>query len=160
MYGKLTGDYDGCVDGRADFSFFLYNITTTMNENVHWRSSYSRVDEKWWKWINYIANMEHLNEDAEHFLKSIHSNIDSVSAWDRVGKTGWGDNERDCDHLGTSAFLAKKDHRHKTNARDKMLQYYTPELEKFVETHYAQDLNNPYFHFSKLQLFDANEDMN
>ncbi len=155
VYGKRTGDYEGCVENKSNFSFFLYNITTVMNENVHWRSIYSRIDEKWWPWINYVANMENLNRDAKYFLKSIHSNADGISAWDRIGKTGWGDNERNCDQLGTSEFLAKKDLLHKTNARDKMRQYYTPELEKFVETRYARDLHNPYFSFSELHLFDS-----
>eukprot|EP00558_Chaetoceros_sp_UNC1202_P007240 CAMPEP_0197248216 /NCGR_PEP_ID=MMETSP1429-20130617/36451_1 /TAXON_ID=49237 /ORGANISM="Chaetoceros sp., Strain UNC1202" /LENGTH=117 /DNA_ID=CAMNT_0042709345 /DNA_START=146 /DNA_END=499 /DNA_ORIENTATION=- len=102
--------------------------------------------------------MEDLSEDAEHFLKEIKSIKDGVSAWDRIGSTGWGDNERDCGALGTSAFLAKKDSRHKTNARDHMLSYYTPELERFVEQHYADDYNNPYYQFSDMKLFPEEEE--
>jgi len=158
IYASRGGDYDECVERREDFSFFLYNITTTMNKNVHWRSIYSRVDEKWWPWMNYVANMEALSDDAEHFLKSLKSNIDGASAWDRIGRTGWSDNERDCDNLGDSAFLAKKDTKHKTNAKDQLRQYYTPELEKFVETHYADDFNNPNFHFSEVKLYDDKEE--
>jgi hypothetical protein len=153
------GTLEECVEKHDSFEFFLYNITTTLNLNVHWRSIYSRVDSKWWPYINYIAHMQDLSEDAEHFLKSIHSNVDGVSAWDRIGKTGWSDNERDCDNIGNSAFLAKKDTLHQTSARDKMLQYYTPELERFVETHYADDFNNPFFHFSELKLFPEDDVM-
>mmetsp|Transcript_2418 Transcript_2418/g.3616 ORF Transcript_2418/g.3616 Transcript_2418/m.3616 type:complete len:345 (-) Transcript_2418:77-1111(-) len=156
-YGTNGGSYDECVDRHEDFDFFLREITTTLDKNVHWRSIYSRVDEKWWPWMNYIANMEDLSEDAEHFLKSIYSKVDRTSAWDRIGKTGWSDDERDCSNKGTNAFLAKKDTKHKTNARDKMKQYYNPRLEQFVEEHYADDLNNPYFRFSKLVLFDDDE---
>ncbi len=153
MTAEKGGTLEECIEKHDSFEFFLHNITTTLNLNVHWRSIYSRVDEKWWPYINYIAHMQDLSEDAEHFLKSIHSNVDGVSAWDRIGKTGWSDNERDCDNIGESAFLAKKDTHHKTNARDKMLQYYTPDLERFVETHFADDFHNPFFHFSELKLF-------
>jgi hypothetical protein len=147
------GTLDECIEKHNSFEFFLRNITTTLNLNVHWRSIYSRVDEKWWPYMNYIAHMKDLSEDAEHFLSSIHSNIDGVSAWDRLGKTGWGDNERNCSATGHLPFLAKKDSIHHTDARQRMRQYYTPELEKFVETHFADDYNNPYFHFSELKLF-------
>lgn len=154
IYAARGGTKDECVERQADFSFFLHNITTTMHDNVHWRSIYSRIDEKWWPWMNYVANMENLSEDAEHFLKSIKSKKDGSSAWDRVGRTGWGEDERDCDHLGKDPFLAKKDTRHKTDAKKKMRTYYTKELEDFVELHYAADLNNPYFRFSEIKLFD------
>jgi len=157
-YAKLGGDYDECVEKKDDFSFFLHNITTTMNKNVHWRSIYSRVDEKWWPYMNYVANMENLQGDAEHFLKSIKSNVSGDSAWNRIGRTGWGTNERDCANLGDSAFLSKKDTRHKTNAKDKLRKYYNPDLEKFIETHYADDLNNPFFHFTEMKLYDEGDE--
>eukprot|EP00557_Chaetoceros_sp_GSL56_P006829 CAMPEP_0176495802 /NCGR_PEP_ID=MMETSP0200_2-20121128/10860_1 /TAXON_ID=947934 /ORGANISM="Chaetoceros sp., Strain GSL56" /LENGTH=338 /DNA_ID=CAMNT_0017893723 /DNA_START=50 /DNA_END=1066 /DNA_ORIENTATION=- len=153
-FAKVGGDYQYCVDHHEEFEFFLYNITTRLGKNVHWRSIYSRVDEKWWPWINYIANMENLSEDAEHFLRSIKSKVDGVSAWDRIGKTGWSDDERQCDSLGNSSFLALKDTHHKTNALDHMREYYTPKFERFVETHYADDFNNPFFKFNDTKLFD------
>ena len=157
LWAEWTAERGGtlqeCIERHDSFEFFLYNITTTLNKNVHWRSIYSRIDDKWWPYVNYIAHMKDLSADAEDFLTSIHSNIDGVSAWDRIGKTGWSDNERDCDHLGTDAFLSKKDNQHHTNARDKMLQYYTPKLERFVETHFADDYNNPFFHFSEVKLY-------
>lgn len=157
-FANVGGDLDYCIEHHEEFEFFLYNITTRLGKNVHWRSIYSRIDEKWWPWINYIANMENLSEDAEHFLRTIKSKIDGVSAWDRIGKTGWSDNERHCDSLGNSSFLAMKDSKHQTNARDKMRQYYTPQLERFVETHYADDFNNPYFKFSEIKLFDEDDE--
>jgi len=160
IFESRGGSYDVCIKKHQEFDFFLYNITTHLGQNVHWRSIYSRVDEKWWPWINYVANMEDLSGDAEHFLRSIKSNVDGVSAWDRHGKTGWSDNERDCDSLGDSAFLAKKDTRHKTNAKDKMRQYYTAKLERFVETHYADDFNNPFFKFNEVRLFEEEDGEN
>merc|ERR1719453_1764857 len=100
--------------------------------------------------------MESMSEDARWLLKRVYSNIDGISAWDRIGKSGWSDNERDCNSTAGAdgEFLAQRDVRHTTRARDKMLGYYTPELERFVEEHYSDDLNNPYFDFEPVQLFD------
>jgi Fe-S cluster biosynthesis and repair protein YggX len=156
-FAGTGGNHTYCIEHHTEFEFFLYNITTRLGKNVHWRSIYSRVDEKWWPWINYVANMEHLSEDAEHFLRTIKSKVDGVSAWDRIGKTGWSSDERHCDSLGNSSFLAMKDTRHKTNALDHMREYYTPKLERFVEVHYADDFNNPFFKFSDIKLFDKDE---
>jgi len=156
-YERNGGEYESCVRDHQNFDFFLYNITVINSENVHWRPIYSRIDEKWWPYMNYIANMENLSEDAEHFLKSIVSSKDGVSAWDRIGITGWSSNERDCNTNGEKAFLAKKDKKHTTNAGDKLRNYYTPAYEKFVELRYWKDFNNPYFHFSPLQLYPTSE---
>ena len=156
MYAYLSQKNETeCIEAadRQDFSFFLKEITTVNHENVHWRSIYSTVDEKWWPWIDEIYDMENLSENVKTFLQSLKSNIDGVSAWDRIGKTGWSENERDCNSVGDSAFMEKKDTRHKTNANDKLRRYYTPELEKFIEERYADDLNNPYFQFSPLKLY-------
>ena len=109
------GDFNYCVEHHEEFEFFLYNITTVSPDNVHWRPIYTRIDEKFWPYINYIANMENLSNDAMHFLQSINSTIDGVSAWDRIGKKGWSENERDCNTMGENAFLQKKDEKLKTN---------------------------------------------
>lgn len=149
-----------CIEKHQDFSFFLHNITTTLNKNVHWRSIYSRIDEKWWPYINFVGSMDHLANDTEKFLRSIHSSKqDGISAWDYMGKTGWGDDERDC-RGGHSSFLGERDNHHQTNARDKMMAYYTPNLERFVEYHYADDFNNHYFHLDDLVLFPTHDQRN
>ncbi len=144
-----------CLGRHDDFGFFLSNISTANNMNEHWRSSMSYIDEKWWPWITYIGNVEHGSQDVIPFLKAIKSNKDGVSAWDRIGKTGWSGQERMGVCNGTDAFLSNGgNNRHATHAHDKMLQYYTPELERFVEEHYADDLNNPYFDVGDVKLFE------
>jgi hypothetical protein len=149
-------DLEECIEKHQDFSFFLENITTTLKQNVHWRSIYSRIDEKWWPFVNYVGYMDTLSRDAETFLKQVHSRKDGVSAWDRIGKSGWGDDERDCSGGELPFFAERNDHhRHQTNAKEKMLRYYTPATEKFVESHFADDLNNRFFSFEKLDLFDG-----
>jgi len=156
VYQRKGGDLEECIEMHVNFSFFLHKITTVLSNNVHWRSIFSRIDEKWWPSIDFVGNMENLSQDTEIFLKSLHSKVGGVSAWDRVGKTGWGDSERDC-RGGTSAFLGERDNGHQTNARDKMLEYYTPSLEIFVESHYADDLNNRYFHFEEVELYPRDD---
>mmetsp|Transcript_4243 Transcript_4243/g.5508 ORF Transcript_4243/g.5508 Transcript_4243/m.5508 type:complete len:378 (-) Transcript_4243:158-1291(-) len=157
-YERLGGDYDQCVERHEHFDFFLHNITTTLKDNVHWRSIYSRNDEKWWPYVSdNVGYMSNLNEDAKAFLSSIYSSVDNISAWDRVGKSGWSLTYGDCDSVDLdkepTPFLGKHSEDHTTDANEKLLNYYTPELEKFVEEQYADDLHNPYFHFSPLTLF-------
>lgn len=158
-YQAKGKSYDDCIYHHEDFDFFLHEITTTLKDNVHWRSIYSRVDEKWWPYINYIGNMDNLSDDAKTLLQSIHSNKTGVSAWDKIGTSGWSDNERDCESTKNSdgEFLAKRDVIHTTRASEKMLKYYTPKLEQFVEDHYADDLDNIYYDFDPIHLFKVDK---
>ncbi len=154
-YSAGGKDFDDCVDNHKDYGWFLHHITTKLAQNVHWRSIYSRIDEKWWPHVNFVGNMETLSDDAKALLQSTHSSVSGISAWDKIGKFGWSENERDCENTvnSTGVFLAQRDVRHTTSAREKMMKYYTPDLEKFVERHYADDLNNPYFQFDGIELF-------
>jgi hypothetical protein len=154
-YEAQNKSYDECATLHQNFDFFVNEITTTLSGNVHWRSIHSRIDEKWWPYINVIGKMENLSNDAKSLLKYIHSNKTGISAWDKIGTSGWSDNERDCVNTIKSKgqFLAQRDVIHTTSARDKMLKYYTVELEQFVEKRYADDLNNPYFHIEPMKLF-------
>ena len=159
-YQKHDGkNIDDCLKYHENFDFFVKEIIPTNSLNVHWRTIYSRVDEKWWPYINYVGYMESLSDHAKTFLESIHSNIDGISAWDKIGKSGWSNNERRCKNAvnATGAFLAQQDIHHTTNARQKMLNFYTPELEKFIEDYYWDDLNNPYFQFKPIQLFEEDD---
>ena len=170
-YGSILGslhDFNRCKMHHEEFKFFLQDITTTLDKDVHWRSIFSRIDEKWWPYIDFIGNMDTLRDDAQTLLSSVHSNVDHVSAWDRIGTSGWSGTKRkgkdanghiadgqSCD-LNLSSplpFLGKGDATHTTNANDKMRKYYTPELEEFVEHKYYDDLNNPFFKFKDVQLF-------
>ena len=87
------------------------------------------LDEKWWPNMNFIGNMDNLNDDATKFLSSIHSNTDGVSAWDRIGKSGWSDKtSSDCNivEMSEGLLLGFKDKSHMTTkAREQMMEYYT-----------------------------------
>lgn len=160
VYAKNSNTtVDVCADAvhRKDFSFFLKEITTKLPSNVHWRSIMSSVDEKWWPYIHEIFVMEDdLSTTAKRFLESIKSNIDGVSAWDRIGKSGWG-NEKECENPGNETFMEQKPSYHHTEANEKLRQYYTPELELFVEQHYEDDLHSKYFTFKPTQIFTADQ---
>ena len=68
-YESNGKDLEECIEKHEDFSFSLLNITTctcrTLPNNVHWRSIYSRIDEKWWPQINVLGNMENLTRVAK-----------------------------------------------------------------------------------------------
>lgn len=145
-------DVEYCIEHHLEFDFFLYNITRVMHDNVHFRSLYSTIDEKWWPSINFIGHMHTLSEDTEKLLQSLFSRKNGKTLWENFGKSGWGDT-RDCENIGTDAFLAKRENHHETDAKDKLKDYYTPELELYVENHFADDLNNPYFHIRPMSIF-------
>ena len=169
-----------CINKHEDFEYFITNVTRTLPLNVHWRSIYSQIDEKWWPSISFIGNMDNLADDTETYLRSIRSNRDNATAWERLGSTGWGRGDGDLNNCipGKSAFLELQERgninnaegqsqgqgksavlrAHQTNARRKMLKYYNPSLEKFVEVHYADDLNNHFFRFESVQLFGSGTD--
>ncbi len=149
---------DYCIHNHQSFDFFLNNFTRMpfLRENVHWRTIYSRIDAKWWPYIDFVGKMENINDDAKEFLNSIHSNIDGDSAWERIGQSGWGDKTTEnCTIAGMSEgqFLGVRDANHTTRAKAKMMEYYTPELERMVEERYAEDIDNPYFKFEPFKLF-------
>ena len=100
--------------------------------------------------------MDTLTSDVKYILSSIHSTIDGVSAWDCIGASGWsGDNTNTNCSINLRSdipFLGKGDSKHTTsaNALDKLKKYYTPGLEKFVESGFSDEYRNPFFHFAPI----------
>ncbi len=152
------GNYDDCGKNRQDFGFFLNNFTSLpkIRDNVHWRTIYSQIDEKWWPYVDFVGKMENLNDDAKKLLSSLYSNIDGISAWDKIGLFGWNNDEsKNCTKALESdgLFLGVPAANHSTKAKEQMMKFYTPELEALVEKRFKDDLNNPYFHFNELKIF-------
>lgn len=149
LYGDAGNNRRGCWKHHQEFRFFLKNITTALPTNGRWMQIYDQIDEKWWPYINYVGNMDHLSEDAEALLRSIISDKDGKSAWENWGRTGWGESRRNS--TATSSFLTQEDDYHHS---DKKLQkFYNPYLESFVEKRYSKDLNNTYFQFSPVEIY-------
>ncbi|GFH50034.1 hypothetical protein CTEN210_06510 [Chaetoceros tenuissimus] len=162
-YVSAGGDEKECIERRHDFDFFVKKMTVTLHDNAHWLPCYDYIDKKWWKYMTFISTMKNLSQDAEILLKSVKSSVDGVSAWDRIGKHGWGADfkKHGCEDSGDSrAFLEAKPTNHQTGASKTKAEkkFYTPELEKIVENRYAKDLHNPYFHFEEFKIFDNDDD--
>jgi hypothetical protein len=125
--------------------------------------------------------MGHLSDNAESFLRVVHSTKDSVSLCERLVKEGWGQNEhncsiigthafltfwkkvrgqneRNCSIIGTQPFLANTENQHEIDARDKVTELHSPELERFIESNHTDDLKNRYSHFNEIDLFDYEND--
>jgi hypothetical protein len=127
-----------CREKAETIEGFLETIQTCHDE--HWAPQSLRMEEKYWKYINFVGHMETMNEDLKRLLERI-------GAWEKWGATGWGAD-------GKSSIVEANDHlqSHTTNANARIHQWYTPEREKLVEDFYAQDYNNPLFEFKALQL--------
>eukprot|EP00957_Ditylum_brightwellii_P079437 6041098-Ditylum_brightwellii.AAC.1 len=66
--------------------------------------------------------MHSLSEDARKLLKSLTSVNDGITAWEKVGKTGWGKD-------GSCGFMQISHAPQATDANKKLLEYYNEESE-------------------------------
>lgn len=141
-------DRDECDEkmNQKDFSYFL--TKTQHCFDPHWEAQSQVIDSKWWPKVSFVGYMNNLEQDAKQLLSSLISSQDNRTAWDKVGKDGWGQN-------GTSSFMKKNQAKHAQSARSRLLKYYTPRLEKFVEDKWKADWNCDYFHFEKKSLFNS-----
>jgi hypothetical protein len=78
------------------------------------------VDAKWWRKIDFVGHMHHLYDDTKALLKFLRSKKDSLTAWEKVGKDGWENN---------GEFLQQNRAGHVTGSEQKLMNYYTRELE-------------------------------
>ena len=95
-----------------------------------------RMEDKYWKYINFVGKMDTINEDTERLLKQ-------VGAWDEYGSSGWGPKK---DMSMTQAAGGSQSHT--TGASSKIFQWFTPETERLVEAFYKEDYTNPAFNFT------------
>ena len=108
--------------------------------DVHWRPQTQRMESKYWPHINFIGHFETVEEDSQRLLERI-------GAWEEHGKTGWGI------HKNLTMFGKDSNtNSHKTGAGKKLLEWYTPELESWVEEFYEGDYNNPYLNFTMTSI--------
>jgi len=129
-----------------EFPYFL-NMTQQCS-NAHWLPQYSMVDTKWWPKMNYVGYMHTMEKDAQVLLQGLKSTTDGVSAWDKYGKTGWGENK-------TESFLMEKNKisSQESTIHNRLRRYYSVEDEKFVEEHWAIEWNQTYFQFDRIDLY-------
>ena len=138
---KLTED-----DYTGHFSHFLH-LASTDCKDEHWNPQVDNLDLGYWRTINFVGYFENMSADVQLLLSSLSSSKTGETAWNKYGRTGWGEN-------GTSPFLGRNSAKHSTGASDKMGKYYSPEDEKYVEMHWGKEWNQDYYHFDPIHLFD------
>ena len=127
---------------ERNFSYFLESTQWCFDS--HWEPQYFMLDEKWWSKIDFVGHKDNIFNDSRTLLKSLVSKKDGLTAWDKVGKDGWDNN---------LAFMESNSAGHATNTTDKMLQYYTRDLELFVEEKYAVEWQHEELGLEKIHLF-------
>ena len=99
------------------FEHFVSSVEQGFSD-AHWNPQCSLIDcAKWLPRIDFIGRVESIAEDTMRMLKRI-------DAWEKFGATGW-------EGSGT-IFRGDKLADHVTNATAKVMQYYTPDLERRV----------------------------
>lgn len=141
---KCCGYTGNCVKtAKASLEGFL-NVIHFCDDS-HWRPQSRRMQDKYWKSINYVGRFDTLQQDAERLLKQ-------VGAWERFGQSGWGEDGSE------SVFQAKMGgtgRQHATNAKKKLQSYLTAELEAKIDEYYADDYANPVLQLEKLNVFEG-----
>jgi hypothetical protein len=144
-----------CIRNANKFDSFLHFVTEYPKEcfNVHWDAQIKKIDPKWWPYINVIGYQNNLLEDSKSILKMLYSNRDQSSAWDKFGITGWGAPGKDCENR-THGFMEENTASHKQDTGSHMREWYTPELEKLVEEHWAVEWQNEKVNHQEVKLFE------
>ena len=135
--------YNGqCVEkARASLAGFLK--VAYFCDDAHWRSQNRRMEDKYWPFLDFVGHMETLQEDAESLLRQI-------GAWEEFGATGWGPAGDEYIFQAKSGGIGRQ---HATNARKKLQEYMTPEVEEMVDEFYSHDYTNPKLGLKKLDVF-------
>jgi hypothetical protein len=149
-----------CIDNRKKFDSFLHFVTEYPRQcfDRHWEPQITKIDSKWWPYIDVIGYQNNLLEDSRHILKMLYSKNREEgeghhsSAWDRYGMTGWGAPGDGCENR-THAFLEENTSGHKRDAGSHLLEWYTAELEKLVEQKWAIEWQQERVTFPVIKLF-------
>jgi hypothetical protein len=112
-----------CVQGAQTLLAGFLQLCSVC-EDDHWRPQQSRVDNKYWPYIDVIGHVESASEDAKTLLQR-------VGAWEEYGKSGWGE-------FGNSSIFesegASGAGTHVTWAQWQVWKWCTPEVELEVST--------------------------
>lgn len=150
-----------CVDQQEDFASFLHFITEFPQEcfDTHWQPQLGKIEEKWWPYIDMIGYQKNITHYSKHILLNITSSREGgegMSAWERYGASGWGRNgnsKNKCENR-TESFMEINHSRHNCGASSQMMDWYTPELEKLVEEHWAIEWSYERVKYPEVKLFE------
>jgi hypothetical protein len=127
---------ESCVEPAQTLEGFLELCRTCQDD--HWRPQQNRLDYKYWPYLDWVGHVEMAAADAKELLQRI-------GAWDEFGATGWGAE-------GESSIFESKEAAgagtHSNYAQWEVWKWYTPDLEKQVESFYRGDYENPLFNFT------------
>jgi hypothetical protein len=115
---------------------FLKLIQTC--SDPHWDPQIARMEEKYWKYINFVGHFDRLDEDGPALLQQI-------GVWNEYGVSGWGRYGNQSLFQRTSA----SDQSHTTGSSGKIWQWLTPDLELEIEDYYKEDYAHPQFGFQR-----------
>ena len=105
----------------------------------HWDPQMTRMEAKYWPYINFVGHMHTAQQDAKALLQRLH-------VWEHFGLTGWGESKL------LPIFANEEDgsggRSHATDAKSKVKEYLYPALEAQVEEFYEQDYESPWFNLS------------
>jgi len=145
-----------CIKNEKKLDSFLYYVTKYKDQcfDVHWEAQISKIDSKWWPYVDIIGYQDNLQSDAQNILKHLTSARDSVSgrtAWERFGITGWGASD-ECENR-TNSFLQENTSTHKLDTGSHLTEWYTAETEKVVEDKWGIEWTEESVKFKEVKLF-------
>lgn len=135
-----TNQYQCFENARQSLSNFFGMVNGGCMDN-HWKPQLRRIDSKFWPYIQFVGHLEAAVADA-------HALLNKIGAWEEFGQTGWGPND-DFPVFVTPAGEAIV---HATNAKQKLQQYYTPDLERSVEELYKEDYASPLLNLTQKNI--------
>jgi Sulfotransferase family len=127
-----------CVENAQTIVGFLTLCSKCYDD--HWRPQSTRIDHKYWPYMDQILHVETAANDTRRLLQTI-------GAWEEYGMDGWGEN-------GEHSIFASKGSNgagmnHSTYAEYQVWKWYSPESERLVERFYQGDYENPLFRFDR-----------
>ena len=129
---------DTCIENAQTIEGFL--ALCSMCYDDHWRPQSTRIDHKYWPYMDQILHVETAANDSQQLLQSI-------GAWEEYGVDGWG--EEGAHPIFTSKGSNGAGMNHSTYAEFQVWKWYTPESEQLVERFYQGDYENPLFQFRR-----------
>lgn len=137
---------DECVQKSKESMAYFVQVATDMCDDPHWRSMARRFEAKFWPYINFVGHLETGQQDAEKLLRKI-------GAWDSFGKSGWGNGTAGAIFQSETTSANNQGREHATDAKNKMQQYLTPELEAQLDAFYTADYLDPVLNLTNTSIF-------
>jgi len=143
-----------CVNKSQSFASFLHYVTKFPDKctNVHWEAQALKIDSKWWPYFNFIGYQHNLQQDAKRLLSHVHSKVDGRSAWEKLGSSGWGNDNEGCENR-TRSFLEENTSTHRLETGKKLAEWYNSETEALVEENWKSDWEQKEITFPQVKIY-------